>query len=83
MNPQAVRSVADFVSSRLNQCNISEQIRLYRALAEIMPTAEERLQAERISWTLEEAAKLQLDFTRQLFRELQWPSHPQGSRAQK
>jgi hypothetical protein len=72
---QAIRTVVDFVSGKLSNSSLAEQIKIYDALALAMPTKKERRQAERIAWTLREAAKMQLDFTKQLFTEIKWPGH--------
>lgn len=75
MKRKAVQVIVKFVRSKLDQSPISEQIAVYKALAEVMPTVRERQQAKRVAWMLEASAKLQTDFTRQLFREIQWPGH--------
>jgi hypothetical protein len=64
---EALRIILDWVSGRLSSSSIEEQIRIYDALSHVLTTSEEWRQASEIAVTLSEVAKLQLDFTRQLF----------------
>lgn len=75
VNKKSIRVLVDFAMSKLGESPIDEQIRIYHALAETLPTASERDAAAQIALALSKAAALQLDFSKQLFRELQWPGH--------
>lgn len=75
MKKRSLKILVDFVTARLGERPLDEQIRIYQALAEIMPTKAEREKASKIALVLSEALAAQLDFSKQLFRELQWPGH--------
>ncbi len=70
-----VRLLVEFAMSKLADAPIDEQIRIYQALGDAMPTHQEREAAKEIAKALSRAAALQLDFSKQLFTELQWPGH--------
>lgn len=67
MKRKALKTILDWVSSRIAGAPIEEQITLYEALGKVLPRAQDRQKATEIAVTLSEVAKLQLDFTRQLF----------------
>lgn len=75
MKEQAFRVIMDFVSEQIGRCNVDQQIQIYQAMAEVLPTSDERRSAREIAIQLSRAAALQQDFTQKLFRELQWPGH--------
>jgi hypothetical protein len=78
MKRAAINKIINVMKRGLGTLPIAEQIEIYDALALVMPTKSERKDAKHVAWILREAEKHQLDFNRQLFRELQWPGHQHG-----
>lgn len=70
---EALKVLLDWIGSRVTSAPIGEQIKVYEALGNLLPTETERRRATEIAITLSEVAKLQLDFGRQLFTDLQKP----------
>jgi hypothetical protein len=70
---KAVQVLVDFARRKLGEATIDEQVLIYQALSKTMPTHQERAQAAEIAQTLSRVAALQMDFSKQLFTELQWP----------
>jgi len=71
----AVAKLVALVQRSINSLPIAEQIEAYEALGHLMPSKRERKAAQDIAWLLRTAEKHQLNFTNQLFKELQWPGH--------
>lgn len=70
-----VRILVEFAMSQLTQAPIDEQIKIYQALGDAMPTAKERALAKEIALSLSRASALELEFSNKLLNELQWPGH--------
>jgi hypothetical protein len=70
----ALQILKDFIQSRLRHVSVDQQILLYQAVGEIMPTARQREDARKIARVLSLAAALQSDFNPQLFRHLERPA---------
>ena len=75
MNLGALRKLVDMAQRSVATAPIREQIELYEALGEILPTPEEREHAKHIAWLLSETERHQLDFTAKLFRGAGAPKH--------
>lgn len=58
---KAVRTVARQALRNLPE-SVGERIQLYKALAVILPSEQERFDAKRVAWTYEEAENHQLKF---------------------
>ena len=69
VNHKSVRVLVEFALTKLGEAPLDEQIKLYVALAETLPTARERAAAKDISVALSRASALQLDFTGKLKAE--------------
>jgi hypothetical protein len=67
MKRRALKTILDWVVAHLESASINDQITLYEALGNVLPDPVDRAKATEIAVTLSEVAKLQLDFTRQLF----------------
>lgn len=72
---KAVKILVEFTKRKISEAPLNEQVLLYQALSKTMPTQKEREMAAGIAKALSRAAALQLDFSKQLFSELQWPGH--------
>jgi len=70
MKRRALKTIFDWVSSKLSTAPIEEQIKVYEALGHVLPSEDQRRRATEIAVSLSEVAKLQLDFTRILFSGL-------------
>jgi len=78
MKRQAIRKLGAFIQKKLAESSIEEQIELYNALGEVLPTKAEQQHAKQIAWVLTEAQKLQMDFTSQLFTKRKHPLQGDG-----
>lgn len=61
---EAIYKLAYHATQDLNRLDASSQIAIYEALACVLPTPAERINAQRIATNLRETAELQLEFTK-------------------
>ena len=74
VNKRSTQVLVEFAMRKLGEAPFDEQIKLYHALGDVMPTRAERKAARDIATALSKAAALQLDF--KLFTEPQRPGQP-------
>lgn len=60
---KAITTLARIALDKIELRPIGEQLEIYEALSQVMPSKADRKKAERIAWMLKEAASMQLEFT--------------------
>jgi len=63
----AARVVTEFALTRLQTCSLDEQVKVYTAIAEILPGAPAR-RARELAIALSAAAAKQLEFTEEFYK---------------
>jgi hypothetical protein len=63
----AINTLTQFVEQKIAECPLDQQIKLYSAIAEVTPSADDRERSLQISKLLSQAAALQLNFQPELF----------------
>ena len=66
MKDFAIRELANFIIPRLEGSEMKDRIRVYQALAEVMPTTDERRAAKNMAIALSAVEARQLEFSQML-----------------